>query len=52
MPARQARQCVYELIEGKERYSVDALMGRIPQTHERLARQLRREIIDARDIGG
>ena len=39
----------YELVEGKDRYSVDALMARKPKDHEHLAIELRQEILAARD---
>lgn len=41
----------YELVEGKDRYSLDALMGRAPSDHEHLAIELRQEILSARDMG-
>lgn len=38
----------YELVDGDERYSVDALMARSPKNHERLAFELRQEILSFR----
>lgn len=38
----------YELVAGNERYSVDALMTRAPRNHERLAFELRQEILSLR----
>ena len=40
----------YELMHSKDRYSIDALMGRSPANHERLALGLRQEILAAQGI--
>lgn len=37
----------YELVDGNQRYSVDALMARAPRNHERLAFELRKEILSS-----
>lgn len=39
----------YELVHGEDRFHIDALMGRWPANHERLALQLRNTILAARD---
>ena len=39
----------YELVHGDDRYQIDALMGRTPTHHERLAWELRKQILAARD---
>ncbi len=40
----------YELVHGKDRYQIDALMGRWSANHERLALELRSQILAAPDI--
>ena len=40
----------YLLEYGSARYQIDALMGRSPANHERLAFELRRRLLDIRDI--
>lgn len=40
----------YELIHGKDRYSIDALIARSPANHEHLAWELRRQLVAVRGI--
>ena len=40
----------YELVHGKDLYSIDALTARSPANHEHLAWELRQQILAARDI--
>lgn len=40
----------YELVHGKDLHSIDALTARSPANHERLALELRQQILAARDV--